>query len=450
MDESLSFRSRNSTARELAMEFFQSLGSQISSQWKRSHYDEECFAEVASAALLDRPPHRHVSLRDIVHWATQEAELPHQTDLSANFGDPPLTVYLGRGFRVEVLFWTDGVPAVHQHGFSGAFHVMQGSSIHSLWDFEPIERLETRLLIGRVQFKHAEILVQGDTRAILAGDQMYHATYHLDLPSVSVVARTSHELDQQPQYKLWPPAIASASLDRIATVKRQTQLLQMLLTSKRHREFHELVPQLLATKEAYSLFEFLVATFNLVRDEEERSSLLVAARTQNPSLMAALEPVLVQAEIDNRLAQIRRNTQSDELRYFLALLRNIPDRTVLLQLIRQRHVGCDPVSLIVDWVRQLSEQGFLGVRFHRSWLLMLDCLLRNRSDADTERTFAEESTSDYMPRLTAEIRELAAAVSTAWFLRPLFTSSTQTQEPLQHIPRPQLADTSSASAKLAQ
>lgn len=347
------------------MEFFQSLGRQINLLWKDNQYNEERFPEIASTILCEQPPHRHVSLQEVVQWATAQAELPYQVDLGANFGDPPLTVYVGRGFRIEVLFWTEGVPAVHQHGFSGAFHVMQGSSIHSLWDFDLIERMEARLLIGRVRFKRAEILLQGDTRAILAGDQMYHATYHLDLPSISVVVRTVQELDQQPQYKLWPPAIASASLNHIATVKRQTQLLQMLLIGHRHREFHELAQQFVATKEAYSVFEFLTATFGMIRDDEERAQLLLAARMHNPLFMAALEPVLTQLDIDDRIVQMHRSVQSADLKYFLALLRNIPERTVLLDLIRERYSGRDPVALIVGWVQQLSDLGLLGIQFHR-------------------------------------------------------------------------------------
>jgi hypothetical protein len=128
--------------------------------------------------------------------------------------------------------------------------VLHGSSLHALWKFEGMRRIETRLLIGRAALEHAELLHTGDTRQILAGNAMFHATHHLDRPTVSVVVRTLVETDKQPQYTLLPPSIAIAQREEVAAVKRQTQLLSMLLASARLGEYFELMNHLLATKDA--------------------------------------------------------------------------------------------------------------------------------------------------------------------------------------------------------
>jgi hypothetical protein len=337
------------------MQYFQEIGTLIADRWKRHNYDEDRFPELARALLEELPPNQHVTFWDVVKWATAADSLPDQADLEAKFGDPPLTVYCGRQFRIDVLFWIQGTPAIHQHSFSGAFHVLQGSSIHTLWKFESTRRIETRLVLGRVALAHAELLHTGDTRQILAGDAMFHATYHLDRPSVSVVVRTVEEMDKEPQYTLLPPSIAVARREEVPAVKRQTQLLSMLLASDRLGEYCELMNHLLATKDAYSVFEFLTATFQLVSDEEDRLDLIARARLHQPELMDALLPALIREEAGDALINAHRALNSEDLRYFVALLRNVPDRNKIISLIGERYPHRDPTQLFAAWARELEQ-----------------------------------------------------------------------------------------------
>src|SRR5260221_1344167 len=260
------------------MEFFQRLGSLVSRLWKERNYNEENFPEVASRGLSELPPHQHVSLWDVAKWGLTTEQLPSQADLDAKFGQPPLTVYSGRDFHIEVLFWVQGIPAIHQHSLSGAFHVMHGSSLHSLWDFELTEQVTTRLAFGRVSLKKAELLQKGDSRPIIAGERLIHSTFHLDRPSLTVVVRTLGEMDKLPQYSYLPPTIAYAQDHDIPSVQRRTQLLRMLLTSGRRAEYDEIMRHLLGTEDAYSVFQFLLSTFELIEDEDARHNVLLAAR----------------------------------------------------------------------------------------------------------------------------------------------------------------------------
>src|SRR5258708_5027060 len=140
------------------MEFFQTLGSLVTRLWRERNYNEEDFPEVASRGLSELPPDQHVTFWDVTKWALTWKGWPGKADLGAKFGQPPLTVYSGRDFRIEVLFWVQGIPAIHEHSFSGAFHVMHGSSLQSLWKFDSTEQLAMRLALGRVSLKEAELL----------------------------------------------------------------------------------------------------------------------------------------------------------------------------------------------------------------------------------------------------------------------------------------------------
>src|SRR5260370_9679312 len=119
-------------AGDKVMEFFQKLGSLVTRLWKERNYNEEHFPGVASRGLSELPPDQHVSFWDVAKWGLTCERLPAQADLSAKFGQQPLTVYRPPDFRIELLFWVQGIPAIHQHSFSGTFHVMHASSMKSL------------------------------------------------------------------------------------------------------------------------------------------------------------------------------------------------------------------------------------------------------------------------------------------------------------------------------
>src|SRR5882762_1011207 len=402
------------------MEFFQRLGSLVSRLWKERNYNEQDFPEVAGLGLTELPPHQHVSFWDVAKWGLTCERLSGQADLSAKFGQPPLTVYGGRDFRIEVLFWVQGIPAIHQHGFSGAFHVVHGSSLQSLWEFELSEQVAMRLAFGRVFLKKAELLRKGDSRPIIAGKQLIHSTFHLDRPSLTVVVRTIGEANQQPQYSYLPPTIAYDPFNIVPSVQRRTQLLRMLLISGKRAEYVEIMRHILGTEDAYSVFQFLFSTLEMIEDEDERHELLLAARLKHPKLIEALRPALLHAERRNKIAAIRERVTNSDLQFFLALLLNIPDLPVILSLIGQRYPSRDPVDAIVTWVRELSELGVLGVRFPEPWLLMVQCLLLKLSDSEIQKAFRDHCPIQHTPGLESGLKELSSGLQDSWLLQPMF------------------------------
>ncbi len=388
--------------------------------WKERDYNEEDFPEVASRGLSELPPDQHVSFWDVSKWALTCERLPGQADLSAKFGQPPLTVFGGRDFRIEVLFWVQGIPAIHQHSFSGAFHVMHGSSLQSLWEFEPTEQVAMRLALGRVSLKKAELLRKGDSRPIIAGKRLIHSTFHLDRPSLTVVVRTLGEANKQPQYSYLPPTIAYDPFAMVPSVQRRTQLLRMLLISGKRAEYNEIARHVLGTEDAYSVFQFLLSTFELIEDEDERHDLLLAAQWKHPKLIEALRPALFQAERRNKIVQVRERVSNSDLQFFLALLLNITERPAILSLIEQRYPSRDPVQAIVTWVRELSELGVLGVRFPEPWLLMLQCLLTKRSDCEIQKAFTDRYSTERLPDIKSGLGEVSAGLQNSWLLEPVF------------------------------
>src|SRR5260370_16470312 len=213
-----------------------------------------------------------------------------------------------------------------------------------------------------------------------------------------------------------PPTIAHDPFGDIPSLKRRTQLLRMLLISGKRAEYDEIAHHILVTEDAYSVFQFLLSTFELIEGEDERHNLLLAARLRHPKLIEALQPALLQAERRNKIVRIREQVSSSDLQFFLALLLNIPERPAILSLIEQRYPSRDPITAIVTWVRELSEMGALGVRFQEPCLLMLQCLLTNGSGQRIQKAFNKKYATQRIPSLEARLGELPSRLQASWRL----------------------------------
>ena len=82
------------------MNFFTELGVLVNKLWKEKNYDQRRFPAVAMQALSELPPAENVSFREGVFLGLADP-LPAQSDLAAQFGQPPLTVYSAEEFRIE-------------------------------------------------------------------------------------------------------------------------------------------------------------------------------------------------------------------------------------------------------------------------------------------------------------------------------------------------------------
>src|SRR5215217_2704090 len=149
--------------------FFNELGRTVLERWKRENFSLGKFPELACAALDERPPAEQVDLATLMRDFLLSDEQPVQTD--SEFGEPELVAYSHPRFYIQLLFWMDGTTAIHQHEFSGAFHVMHGSSIHAHYVFEKVQPVTPFLRVGNLRMKKMELLEAGRTVPIISGAQ---------------------------------------------------------------------------------------------------------------------------------------------------------------------------------------------------------------------------------------------------------------------------------------
>src|SRR5215469_6516468 len=235
------------------MQFFQDLGSLVEQRWKGRNYEEEAFPEIAASALAESNSSKLVNPWDIIRWVNTAAYLPEQQDIPGRFGDPPITLYNGPRFYVDVYFWVDGTTSIHQHAFCGAFQVLLGSSILSEYKFEEQQEINAALSIGRITLNEVELLEQGDIRLILPGKQYIHSLFHLDRPSASIVIRTRQSPSGLPQYDYHKPYFAADPFFQEPAMIKKVQSAALLLKIK-HPDADDLIGELVSGSDFHTAF----------------------------------------------------------------------------------------------------------------------------------------------------------------------------------------------------
>jgi hypothetical protein len=223
--------------------FFKELGETVLERWKRENFSLAKFPEIARSALEGQPPAGKVKLPVLIRDFLLSEEQPVQTD--SPFGEPELVVYSHPRFYIQLLFWMEGTTAIHQHEFSGAFHVMHGSSIHAQYEFEKARAVTPYIRVGNLRMKKMEILESGRTVPIVSGQEDIHSLFHLDSPSATVVVRTQHDPGTGPQLNYLPPHIAIDPHFSDTLMMRRKQLLDLLDQGNDGR-YVELVKEMIA------------------------------------------------------------------------------------------------------------------------------------------------------------------------------------------------------------
>jgi hypothetical protein len=133
---------------------FTALGERVEAQYRRYNYNDVDLPAIAANALEQCHGEFTFDASTIAAFFATTT-IPQQTGL--RFSDLPVTVFRQREFYIEILIWTKSTTAVHQHGFSGAFKVLQGSSIHTTFEFQPQREINPDCILGAITPQHTRL-----------------------------------------------------------------------------------------------------------------------------------------------------------------------------------------------------------------------------------------------------------------------------------------------------
>lgn len=412
------------------MEIFQKLGDEIGVLWRNENYNEEAFPSIAAAALKRAELPSKLSAWDAAEWTLKQAELPPQRDPHANFGEPPITLYVGPRFYIDLYFWLEGTTAVHQHSFCGAFQVLMGSSIHSWYDFSVKESVNDYTEIGEMDLKVCELLEVGAVQEIVAGRRYIHSLFHLDQPSATVVVRNDGSPRHQPQYSYHKPSLALDPFFDHQTTTKKLQMISSLFRSN-HPDTDRMVTDLLASSDFQTTFRVLSAAhgalrtneieqiFNLSKSTDRFRGFLDTAVQRHGEKAETLVEVFRHFDMVGEILRLRRLVSNPEHRFFFALLMNIDGRERIFSLIKQRFPDADPLEKVLDWTFDLANTRIAGAKninalglesFDNADMFVLENLLHSRS--------VEQMRSD--PAANGlDLESKAAKIREAVIFRPL-------------------------------
>src|SRR5262249_40052111 len=146
-------------------------------------------------------------------------------------------------------------------------------------------------------------------------------------------------------------------------------------------------------------------------------------------LVDLMQPVFEEAERQHNLIQRRAQITSNQHRFFLALLLNIPDRQKVLDLVKQRFPEQDPVATVTDWVEELahtkvagsSEPNVLGIEnFDEDYLFVFQSLLEGLTIEQIRAAFERELSPDEFKALGNKPDELCSAIRNSMLFRSIF------------------------------
>lgn len=417
---------------------FAELGALIERRWREQNYDEGSFPDIAAHALLESRVVDHVEAWDVVRWLHTTPALPAQMDLQADFGNPPITVFVGPRFFIDVYFWLDGTTSIHQHSFSGAFQLLLGSSVHARYCFAKDREINPHFLTGRISLAEVSLLKKGDVRKINAGPEYIHSLFHLDRPSVTITIRTYKAPSWPVQFRYLKPFFARNPFFVDPLLKRKVQTVELLLQMK-HPQADEFIAELMDCSDFQTTYSVLDSAFEFFchreleellgvsRSRERFQSLLERTRVRHGELADRLVPTFEEQWRQKDISRRRGNVKDEDHRFLLALLLNVPDRDNILRLITERFPNDDPVDLVGAWIQQLAATQIFGSRepnvlgigeFGDHHNLVLKGLLRGLSIDALE---AEARAAN----IEAPIQPVVNHVTSLSLFKPLFSESNQ-------------------------
>ena len=393
------------------MELFEKLGAEIEGRWLEKNYNEDELPAIASDALQRADIPSKISAWDVIEWSITEPELPPQRDLPGRFGEPPITIFSGPRFHIDVYFWFEGTTSIHQHAFCGAFQVLMGSSIHSWHEFECREAINTFCEIGDMSLKVCELLEIGAVQEIRAGKQYIHSLFHLEQPSATIVVRTDRSPLHLPQYEYFKPGLAIDTFFKQPTTTKKLQALSALFRAK-HADADRIAADLLGGSDLQTSFTILSDIrallksdrishlFKLAVPKERFSEVLKLVRDRHGASAEVLTAVFEEFDVVEELVNRRAYVTQPEHRFFLALMLNLDNRERIFSLIRQRYADADPIKKILEWVFDLSQTRVFGIEaanalgvpdFGEPEMVALENLLHGKPDDEIAAIFASEN-----------------------------------------------------------
>lgn len=400
------------------MDVFAHMGADLLQRWRRTSFDASAFPALAAEALQRTEPWRGFDRTALVSELIQAARpLPPQVNLDSGFGEPPLCVYWSAGFFIELLFWIGPRTNIHQHGFAGAFAVLEGRSLQARYSFTPEGTGSTHYAWGALRLEDAAELGVGHVEPIPCGDGLIHSVRHLAHPTVSLVVRTHGGEEGGLQYDYFPPGLALDTFRADPDHKRRMQLLALLFQVDRAAALDSLGALARQCSELERL-ELIKELQRELRADDARQALLAScptgARARDLGFLDALHR---SREINARAGVV---TDPDH-QLLLGLIEVLGDRARIDVWLARHRPDRSPAAWLETWLTEMHAQGTLGLALDAAAIASLPMLLDTATPSGvTPSAGAGAAPASLRERIAAQVAQARRTLQATPVWGPLF------------------------------
>jgi predicted metal-dependent enzyme (double-stranded beta helix superfamily) len=349
------------SGREANRRYFDELARAVDSRWTAAGRRDDRLTGIAVDTLVELPVPDTLDAVTVLDRLVRDDALPKQRKVTDQFGQPPTVLYLSSGLEVQALTWIEGTTSIHQHGFDGAFRVLQGSSLHVQYDFEPSEELaDGHLVAGTLRMKSAEVLTAGDVRAIPAGPGFIHSLFHLERPSVTIVVRNDSSNLPFPQYDYRHPGLGidiQAKDERLSMRLRALRAIESVAPDDGMRVALELV----RAEDLWTAFRVTEFWFRNVSDDDRFGDLAGALAARDTTMSGLVEEMFGEQKRQARLLRRRGMLDRQPHRLLLAVLVNLPDPGSVAATMAALFPGREPAEVTLEIVEELASPQLRGL-----------------------------------------------------------------------------------------
>jgi hypothetical protein len=341
--------------------YFEQLGHLVDSRWTAAGRRAGDLATIAGAALEELPVPDTLDVFAVLDLLARDDGLPKQRKVSDQFGQPPTVMFSSAGLEVHALTWIDGTTSIHQHGFDGAFRVLQGSSLHTEYAFDQSDQLaDGHLVVGDLAMLRSEVLTAGAVRPIPAGPGFIHSLFHLERPSVTIVVRNGWSDLPFPQYDYRHPGLGIDILEkdeRLGMRMRGLSAMEHLDPGAGLRVALDIV----VTEDLWTAFRVTEFWFRAISDTTGFDELAEVLARRNATLADYVDPMFGEQRRQMRLLRRRGLLEEQRHRLLLAVLVNVPDADSVFAALAALFPGRVPSEVTNEIVEELSSAQYRGL-----------------------------------------------------------------------------------------
>lgn len=395
------------------------IGEEIERRWAGRGHRHHFFHQIAADCLRASEFRRQFDEDEIIAWVNRAASLPRQLDPRSSFGQPPLTVWGTDRFVLDIYFWVDTETSVHDHSFSGAFTNLTGHSLNTTYRFERAERAGEGLLTGSLLLERADYVQPGEVCPIVAGPKFIHRVWHLDCPTITLVARTIKRPPRLSQFTYFPQGMAVQYRPRPPVEFQRRRELMGYLFRRRHPRRVALAEETLARARGWQLFtllsDLMLGHMKETEDAPELDGLIAR-------LPAACRPwrdtaLAVMRAADPLKSVYWHRLRRTEHRLLIALLGTYSERRQVTEWLARHGHADDWRATLTTWLSEMDADQALRLRLGSARAEIITHLLRGLPDAEVlrelRRTYTiPDSEADLLAQGFKRFRELP-------FLRPV-------------------------------